>query len=73
MKVFEILSYKEEPIPPYAVCLSHDGVVYKDDVYTGTKEDCIEFIRTHKPPKGSVYDLLDVDSGHLVSYSLKRK
>lgn len=64
-------SFQEAPIPPYAVCLSHDGVVYKDDVYAGSKEDCIDYIRKHKAPKGSNFDIMDVDSGMLISYSLR--
>ena len=63
--------FQEAPIPPYAVCLSRDGVVYKDDVYAGSKKVCIHYIRNHEAPKGSNFDIMDIDSGMLISYSLR--
>lgn len=70
--ILEAASFKEQPIPPYAVCYSRDGVVFKDDVFLGSREDCIEYMSTHKPPKGSNFDLMDVDSGMLVSFKYKK-
>jgi hypothetical protein len=60
----------KEDIPPYAVCLSKDGVVRKDDVYMGSKEDCKDYIRKNKAPKGMNFDIMHIDSGRLVSYML---
>lgn len=67
----ESRSFKEEPIPPFAVCYSYDGVIHKDDVYMGSRAECLEYMRTHKAKKPFTFDLMDTDSGRLVSYSLK--
>lgn len=67
----ESRSFREEPIPPFAVCYSYDGVVHKDDVFMGSRKECLEYMRTHKAKKPFTFDLMDTDSGRLVSYSLK--
>ena len=67
----ESRSFREEPIPPFAVCYTYDGVVHKDDVYMGSRAECLEYMRTHKAKKPFTFDLMDTDSGRLVSYSLK--
>ncbi len=68
MQLHEAASFKEDPIPSYAVCYSRDGVVFKDDVFTGTREQCISYMEKHKAPKGSMFDLMDIESGKLVSF-----
>jgi hypothetical protein len=67
----ESRSFREEPIPPFAVCYSYDGVVHKDDVFMGSRAECLKYMRTHKAKKPFTFDLMDTDSGRLVSYSLK--
>lgn len=67
----ESRSFREEPIPPFAVCYSYDGVIHKDDVFMGSRKECLEYMRTHKAKKPFTFDLMDTDSGRLVSYSLK--
>ena len=67
----ESRSFREEPIPPFAVCYSYDGVVHKDDVFMGSRAECLKYMRTHKAKKPFTFDLMDTDSGRLVSFSLK--
>lgn len=62
--------YKEAEIPPYAVCYSFDGVVHRNDVYMGSREDCLEYMRTHRPEKPFEFDLMYIDTGRLVSFVL---
>lgn len=61
-------SYREPEIPPFAVCYSRDGVVHKDDVFMGTREECLTYMKHHKPTKGFEFDLMDIDTGRLVSF-----
>lgn len=64
-------SFKEAPIPPYAVAVSYDGCTNWDvslPQAQGTKEQCLDFVSKHLPPKGCEFDIIDVDSGRSVSY-----
>lgn len=64
-------SYREPPIPPFVVGVSHDGVTnWEIDLPQawGTREQCAEFIAAHLPPKGAEFTIICTDTGREVSY-----
>lgn len=55
----------------YQVVVSYDGCSeYRVDLpdARGSRNDCVTFIELHQPPKGSQFDIMQMETGRVISF-----